>query len=163
MTVFDYGVLAVVAASLLLGVWRGVVSELLALAAWFAAFVAGSAFASDLAPLFAGSLKDPALQYVAGFAVIVLAILVLVTLLRLALTKLLRVIGLGTLDRFLGAWFGVARGLVVVLAAVLIGGLTALPQQPWWHEAWLAPPLETAVLAARPWLPAAVAKRIRYR
>jgi membrane protein required for colicin V production len=38
-----------------------------------------------------------------------------------------------------------------------------LPQQAWWRQAWLAPPLETAVLASKPWLPAAVAKRIRYR
>jgi membrane protein required for colicin V production len=33
----------------------------------------------------------------------------------------------------------------------------------WWREAMLAHPLETAVIAAKPWLPAEVAKRIRYR
>jgi len=163
VTAFDYAVLAVVAASLALGAWRGLVSEVLALAAWVAGFVAGTALAPDLAPLFAGTLKDPALQYVAAFAVVVLVSLVLVTLLRLAISKLLRVVGLGSLDRFLGAWFGIARGVLVVLVAVLVGGLTALPQQAWWREAWLAPPLETAVLAARTWLPPALAKRIRYR
>lgn len=163
MTLFDFGVLAVIAASLMLGAWRGLVSELLALAAWVAGFVCGSAFAPDVAPQFAATLKEPALQYIAAFAVIVLAVLVLVTLLRLALSRLLRVVGLGALDRFLGAWFGLARGVLVVLAAVLIGGLTALPQQAWWREAWLAPPLETGVLAMRPWLPPSVAKRIRYR
>ena len=92
-----------------------------------------------------------------------MAVLVAAALLRLALSKLLRAIGLGPLDRFLGAVFGVARGVLVVLLCVLIGGLTVLPQQAWWRQAWLAPPLETAVLAAKPWLPAAVAKRIRYR
>jgi membrane protein required for colicin V production len=75
----------------------------------------------------------------------------------------LRAIGLGPLDRFLGAVFGIARGVLVVAATVLVGGLTALPQQAWWRDAWLAPPFETAVLAIKPWLPPAVAKRIKYR
>jgi membrane protein required for colicin V production len=79
--------------------------------------------------MFAAWLKEPALQYAPAFAVIVLAVLVAVTLLRLALSKLLRAIGLGPLDRFLRrAVFGIARGLVVVLC-VLIGGLTPLPKQ----------------------------------
>jgi membrane protein required for colicin V production len=163
VTVFDYAVLAVVAASILLGTWRGIVSELLALAAWVTAFFAGRAFAPDIAPVTASWIKEPALQYIAAFAVIVLVVLLLVALLRFALSKLLRAIGLGTLDRFLGSLFGAARGVAVSLLAVLVGGLTALPQQAWWRDAWLAPPLETAVLAAKPWLPPAVTKRIRYR
>ena len=163
MTAFDYAVLAIVAASILLGAWRGLVSEVLALAAWVAALLAGRALAPEMAPVFGEWLQEPALRYAAAFVAIVVAVLVTAALLRLALSKLLRAIGLGPLDRFLGAVFGVARGVLVVLLCVLIGGLTALPQQAWWRQAWLAPPLETAVLAAKPWLPAAVAKRIRYR
>lgn len=163
MTVFDYAVLAIVAASVLLGAWRGLVSEVLALAAWVAALLMARELAPGMAPVFSDWLKEPALQYAAAFAVIVVAVLVAVALTRLALSKLLRAIGLGPLDRFLGAVFGVARGVLVVLLCVLIGGLTMLPQQAWWRQAWLAPPLETAVLASKPWLPAAVAKRIRYR
>jgi len=40
--------------------------------------------------------------------------------------------------------------------------MTSLPRQVWWKEASLAAPLETAVLAAKPWLPADLAKRIRF-
>ena len=163
MTVFDYAVLAIVAASILLGAWRGLVSEVLALAAGVVALLAGRALAPEMAPVFGEWLQEPALRYAAAFIAIVVAVLVAAALLRLALSKLLRAIGLGPLDRFLGAVFGVARGVLVVLLCVLIGGLTVLPQQAWWRQAWLAPPLETAVLAAKPWLPAAVAKRIRYR
>lgn len=163
MTAFDYAVVAVVAASVLLGAWRGVVSEVLTLAAWVAAFFAGRAFAPDVGPVFAAWLKEPALQYVAGFAVVVVAVLVAVAVLRIALSRLLRAIGLGPVDRLLGAVFGIARGVLVVLVAVLVGGLTALPQQAWWREARLAPALETAVMATKPWMPSAVAKRIKYR
>jgi membrane protein required for colicin V production len=76
---------------------------------------------------------------------------------------LLSAVGLAPLDRLLGAVFGVARGVLVAWVAVLLSGLTALPQQQWWRQALLAPPFETAVLAAKPWLPADLAKRIRYR
>ncbi|MBE7422572.1 MAG: CvpA family protein [Zoogloeaceae bacterium] len=163
MTAFDYGALAIVAASILLGAWRGLAGEVLALAAWLTGLLAGYAWAPGMAPVFAAWLSEPALQYAAAFAVVVLAVLVAVTLFRLALSKLLRAVGLGPLDRFLGAVFGIARGVLVVLLCVLVAGMTPLPRQAWWRQAWLAPPLETAVLAARPWLPPEVAKRIRYR
>jgi membrane protein required for colicin V production len=163
VTAFDYAVLGIVAASILLGAWRGLVSELLALAAWVAGLLAAYAWAPGMAPMFAEWLKEPALQYAAACAVIVIAVLAAVALLRLALSRLLRAIGLGPLDRFLGAIFGIARGALVVWLCVLVGGLTPLPQQVWWRQAWLSPPLETAVLAARPWLPPALAKRIKYR
>ncbi len=42
MTAFDYGVLAILACSMLLGAWRGLASELLALAAWVVALLAAS-------------------------------------------------------------------------------------------------------------------------
>ena len=58
--------------------------------------------------------------------------------------------------------FGVLRGLVVVLIGVLLAGMTTLPKATWWRTAMFAPPLETAAIAAKPWLPAEAAKRIRF-
>lgn len=163
MTVFDYAVLAVMAASLLLGLWRGVVSEILALLAWVVAFVVARLFATDVAPVFGGLVPDGALRYVAGFATVFVGVLVVFTIGRLVVRLLLKAIGLGWADRTLGAVFGVGRGVLLALVGVLLGGLTPLPKESWWREAVLAPPLETAIIAAKPWLPAEVAKRIRYR
>jgi membrane protein required for colicin V production len=70
--------------------------------------------------------------------------------------------GLGFVDRFLGGIFGAARGMVVVLAFVLIAGLTALPRQDWWQNAALAPALAAAAMAASPWLPEAWAQKLDY-
>lgn len=163
MTGFDYAVLGVLAASLLLGLWRGVVSEILALLAWVAGFVMGRLFAADVAPVFGGLLPDATLRYVAGFATVFVAVLAVFSIGRLVLRLLLKAVGLGWADRALGAVFGIGRGVAVALVAVLLGGLTPLPKEAWWREAMLAPPLETAIIAAKPWLPAEVAKRIRYR
>ena len=71
-------------------------------------------------------------------------------------------VGPGFVDRFLGAMFGVARGVVLVLVFVLVAGLTTLPRQDWWQNAALAPPLAAAALSLAPWLPPAWAERLDY-
>jgi membrane protein required for colicin V production len=163
VTVFDYAVLGIIAASLVLGLWRGVVSELLALAAWVAAFVVARLYAADVAPVYGKLVPDATLRYVAGFATVGVAVLVVFSIGRLVARLLMKAVGLGWADRSLGAVFGVGRGVVIALLLVLVGGLTPLPKESWWRDASLAPPLETAIIAAKPWLPADLAKRIRYR
>ena len=163
MTSFDYAVLTVIALSSALGLWRGLVSELLALAAWVAAFFAARTWGHVAADALAPWLRDPTLRQGAGFVALFVVTLLLFAAAGFLLSRLMRVVGLGFFDRFFGALFGIVRGVLMTLAAVLVCGMVDLPRQPWWREAWLAPPLETAVLAARPWLPQAVAQRIRYR
>lgn len=163
ITVFDCTVVAVLVLSSLLGLWRGLVSEVLALLAWLAAFVAARMWGTVAAEALSVWLHDAALRQVLGFIAVFVATLVLFGILRLFLSRLLRVVGLGLVDRFLGMLFGIARGLLIVLFGTLLGGLTELPRQAWWREAMLAAPLETAVLALKPWLPVQVAQRVRYR
>lgn len=161
MTVFDYAVVFVVAASLLLGLWRGVVGEIIALTAWIAAFLAAKWWGATVAEGFS-TIADPSLRVLAGWLVVFIAVLVAMALLRLALQGMLKALGLTLTDRLLGVIFGVARGLAIVLVLVALGGMTSLPKERWWSDAYFAPPLETAVLASKPWLPAEVAKRIRF-
>lgn len=161
MTVFDYLVLLIVATSLLLGMWRGVVGEIIALAAWVLALFAAKWWGTGLSQWFVG-IADPTLRTVAGWTVVFVAVLVAMALLRLALRGLIKALGMSLSDRLLGIIFGVARGLVIVLILVALGGMTALPREKWWSEAYFAAPLETAVLASKSWLPSDVAKRIRF-
>lgn len=162
-TWFDTLVLAVIALSALLGLWRGLVSEALALLAWVAAFLAAKLFGNAVAGIIGNLLHDPAVRQIAGFAAVFIATLLLFAIARLLLSTLLRAIGLGMLDRVLGMIFGVARGVLLVLALVMLGGLTDLPRRHDWRDAALAPPLETAVIALKPYLPNALAQKIHYR
>jgi len=108
-------------------------------------------------------LHDPGLRYVVGFVTVFVATLLLFALARLLLSSLLRAVGLGLVDRFLGGLFGFGRGVLVVWVVVLLAGLTDLPRQEWWRESLLTPPLETAVVASKPWLPPTLAQKIHYR
>lgn len=163
MTAFDYAVLAVIGISLLLGVWRGFVSELLALVGWLLAFLAVKLWAPAGAGQLTGLIADPAQRVAAAMVGIFVTVLLVVAVVRFVIRRALHAVGLGLVDRLLGAGFGVLRGVAVVLIGVAAAGLTKLPNQPWWKNAALASPMETAVLAAKPWLPPELAKRIRFR
>lgn len=163
MTVFDYVVIGIVAASLLLGLWRGVVGELIALAAWVLAFFAAVEFGGEIGNAVFSGIADTGLRALAGFAAAFIGVLVVMALVRLAASGLIKALGMGLSDRLLGIFFGLARGVMIAMILVAAGGMTSAPQQPWWQESSLAPPLETAVLVASPWLPADLAKRIRFK
>lgn len=163
MTAFDYCVLAVVAVSLLLGISRGLISEILALLAWVVAFFAARLWAQPVGDHLLAELSDPLWRPLAGFVTVFIVVLIAFALLRWLIGLLLKATGLQPLDRMLGAVFGALRGVAIMLILVLLAGLTPLPQQSWWRQAMFAPPLETGALAAKPWLPTELAKRIHYR
>jgi membrane protein required for colicin V production len=162
MAVFDYVVIGIVAMSLVLGLWRGVVSEMMALAAWVLAFMAALEFGAQSGQLAFAGIADPAVRALAGCALVFVGVLVAMSLVRLAVRSMVKALGLSLSDRLLGMFFGLARGVLLVMILVAVGGMTAAPQQVWWKQATLAPPLQTAVLAARPWMPDDLAKRIRF-
>ena len=162
MTWFDYALIAVVGLSVLLAVIRGVVREIAALAGWVAALILSSLFAQELALWLPGTLS-PMLRTAIAYLVIFLGVLLLSGLAGVLLAKLFRAAGLGFTDRAVGALFGLVRGVLIVFVAVMLAGLTSLPREPFWREAALSGPIETAVLAARPALPKDLAQRIRYR
>ena len=95
MTVVDYAVLAIVGLSVLISVWRGAVREVLALAAWILAFLAGQAYASTAAAYMPASIDNEALRLLAGFVSIFLLVLLLTMLVAVAISTLLRSAGLG--------------------------------------------------------------------
>jgi membrane protein required for colicin V production len=159
---FDWTIIGVVGLSLLLAFFRGVTRELIALAAWVLGFVAAVA----LTPLLGGMLPEigdnPVIKYLIAFVVIFIGSLVLGALIAWPLSSVIRKAGLGFVDRFLGAIFGVARGVVLVTAFVLVAGLTTLPRLDWWQNAALAPPFAAAALSLKPWLPPEWAQRLDY-
>lgn len=163
MTVFDYVLLAVVLISAAFGGWRGFAGEVLALAAWILAVMAGWMFGEEVGQaLFRNMISDLSIRIVAGFVVVLLLVLFLAGLIRFAVKEFVKAVGLTPTDRALGVSFGVLRGLAIALVLVAVGGLTPMPKEPWWRQAKLSAPAETMVVALKPWLPDGLAKRIRF-
>lgn len=162
MTLFDYTGLGIIGVSVLLSMMRGAMRELLGLAGWVAAFFAAKSYAEPLAPLLPDGIPNESWRLAAAFVIIFLATLLVAGLLAIALSELMRKVGLGLLDRSLGALFGFARGVLIVGVLVLLAGFTALPQDARWRNAMFSAPLEAMVLACTPWLPEAMSKQLKY-
>lgn len=162
MTLFDYAVLGILGLSILLSVMRGFLREVLALLSWVVAFWLATLYAGEVAPMLPQSIPSEELRLLAAYALVFFAALLVMTLLSITVGQVLKLIGIGPLDRMLGAIFGFARGVVIVLALVVMGGLTSLPKEPFWRNATFSAPLEAIVLSAKPWLPAAVGNRLKY-
>jgi membrane protein required for colicin V production len=162
MTGFDYFVLAVVGLSVFFSIMRGLVREVLSLIGWVAAFFVAKAYTLELAPLLPKAIPTETLQYLAAFIILFLATLLISTLLAIALAQVFQKIGLSWLDRLLGACFGTLRGVFIVGVLVFLGGLTDLPKEQAWRSAMFSAPLEAMVFSALPWVPKAIADRIKY-
>lgn len=163
MTWVDYLALAVLGASLMLGLWRGFVRETLSLAGWIAATAAALLWAADAARLMPASFATPTVRTMIAFVAIFVVVLLASSVAGMLLSRMFRVVGLGLADRALGAVFGFARGALILVAAALVVGFTPLARSADWREAAVSRPLETAVIALKPWLPDKLAARVDYR
>lgn len=153
MTVVDWVFIAVLVGSMLLGIWRGLVYEVLSVLSWIAAFVLAQMFAPDMAAHLPLSGSNEAVQYAAGFAVVFVVCAFAGGILAFLGSKLAAVIGLAPVDKLLGAGFGAVRGVVLILVATTLVGMTALKEQAWWTEA-AGPRIATAALRGlKPLLP----------
>ena len=162
MTLLDYVVLAITGFSVLLGAIRGLSREVLALASWVVAFVVAGAYGGDVAPLLARQIPDESWRVLAAIIALFFVMLLLMSLIAMLVSRVIKSAGLGFEDRVFGGLFGLVRGLLVVLALVLLAGFTALPRQTVWKDAMLAAPLEKLAWFAKQWLPQGWSKFITY-
>ncbi|KMN77973.1 membrane protein required for colicin V production [Chromobacterium alkanivorans] len=162
MTIFDYIAIAIIAGSILVAMMRGLVAEVLSLGSWLIAFWCAKQFSPVVSAFLPGELSSEGLRLVAGFVAVFFLAWLATALLRVTLTGMLDSVGLGGVNRLFGAVFGLARGLVLVTALVLVGGLSDLPRQPMWRNAVLSAPFESVALSLRPWLPAMLADNLHY-
>ncbi|HXZ95614.1 MAG TPA: CvpA family protein [Burkholderiales bacterium] len=163
MTVFDYVVILIIVLSVMLSIIRGAVREVLSLAAWVLSFWAAQTYTVDLAELLPSNITNQSLRLMTGFALVFLTVLVVMSLVAILCSKLVKASGLSVADRSLGAVFGLARGLLIVLILVLLGGLTSLPKQPTWKNALFSQRLEIVANSVKIWLPENLSKRINYQ
>jgi len=162
VTIFDYLVLFVLIASVVISTLRGLVKEILSLVGWIVAFVVANAYGAQLAPLLPEVIPGATARLIVAFIALFLGVRILMGLLSLAIGALVEATGLSLADRGLGGLFGLARGIVIVLAGVILCGMTEIPRQPFWQDALLSPIAETGARTVKPFLPAAMAQHVNF-
>ena len=142
MTAFDYMCLPSSASPCWSACFAVPLREVMSIASWVASFLIALHFAPTLAKLltrFAGAVVVAAVH---GFRGAHDRQPVAVWSAHVHLTRLIRGSGLSPLDRGLGVLFGLVRAFVILVALMLIAGLTPLPREPAWRNGVLRPPLE---------------------
>jgi membrane protein required for colicin V production len=162
VTIFDYLVLFVLLASVVISTMRGLVREILSLVSWVVAFVVANAYGATLATMLPNMIPGEAVRLMVAFVALFLGVRILMGLLSMAVDGLVKAGGLSLADRGLGGLFGLARGIVIVLFAVILCGMTSIPQQDFWKHALFSPLAETGARTVKPFLPAALAQRVQF-
>ncbi len=154
LTAFDWIVLAVLLLSMLLGAWRGLVHEVLALAGWVAAFVLAQMLAATAGQLLPMQGAGAGVRYAAGFAAVFICTIIACSVLTWMMKRMIESVGLRPIDRTLGAAFGVLRGLLILLAVASVVLMTPLKRGDWWQQSASAGLLSSVLKGIKPVLPA---------
>ena len=138
----DWVLLGVLAVSTIIGLWRGLVREVMSILIWVVAIWAALKYSEVAAGYLSSWITMPSMQGLVGFAGVLLVTLAVGGLLVWLIGKLVDSTGLSGTDRTFGMLFGVARGVIIIAVAVLVARFTVIPQDPWWQESTLLPHFE---------------------
>lgn len=162
MTTFDYLVLFVLICSVVISMMRGLVKEVLSLISWIVSLVVANAYGETLAPLLPDMIPGALSRLIVAFIALFIGTRLLMSLFTMAMEGVVKASGLTVADRGLGGLFGLGRGLVIILAVVLVCGMTAIPQQSFWKEALFSPLAETAAQTVKPFLPGDFSRHVQF-
>jgi len=160
MTIFDYLVFFILIASIIISTMRGLIREILSLASWVIAFWVANAYGVKLAAFI--PLGGQSIRLIAAFIALFIGVHLLMWLGAMMIASVIEASGLKLVDRGFGSLFGLARGGIIVLALMLVCGLTSLPQQAFWKQAMTRPAIEAMALSIKPYLPGSYARYVKF-
>lgn len=146
--------------ALAIGVFRGFVAQVMALAGWLVAWLAARWFGPDLARLVPVGDPGSRTNELSGMAVAFVLALVLWALLTWVASQMVKASPLSAVDRLLGAGFGVAQFGVISLLVYTVFSLTPLGGWEPWTTSRVAPWLGSTLEVVKPVLPQKVVEHL---
>ncbi len=133
----DYVILGIVGLSILTGVFRGFVKELIALCVWALGIWLAFSYSQQLVPKLQPYVQDKTASVVIAFIAILLGTLVVGGIVNALLSFILQRSGLSGTDRLLGLVFGFARGMFIVALVILVVKMTSIPDTEYRQHSYL--------------------------
>ncbi|MBA2721982.1 MAG: CvpA family protein [Methylibium sp.] len=156
----DWAFFSLVVLSVVVGVVRGLMYEVMSLLGWVLAYVAANAFGRLLAPAIPVGTPGSGLNLAVSFAAVFIGTLIVWNLLSWLLKKLVQASPLNPLDRVLGAVFGLLRGGLIGLVVATGVNLTPLAESATWRDSHSAAGLREVLSGLLPLLPDEVARHL---
>jgi membrane protein required for colicin V production len=153
----DYGFLAVLGISMLLGAAKGFIHVVMSLAGWFVALIAAHYLADFLSPYLTSTGFGDTARYVLAFVITFVIALVAWGIVTMMIKQAVSSIGLGGLDRLLGGAIGLLRGAVILISITVLVSNTPADQSTSWQNSTAVKMSKAAAAASKPFLPAKIA------
>ena len=150
----------ILSSSFLLSILRGLVHELSSIIVWAFSIFCAYNFGFYFSAIFPAYLS-PELRTIFGSLLVLLIAILLSKMIVLSLKEIIEKSGGGSIDKILGAFFGILRGGLIVVALSLLGTMTALTEEEAWVNAKTRSYLEFSVIQTIPYLPKSVADKIK--
>lgn len=127
----DIIILVIIAISVITGLFRGFVKELLALGIWVAAIWTAFHFCAQASDWLKPWIHQSDIRTVAGFALIMISILLLGGITSNLLSIIIAKSGLSGTDRLFGMVFGFARAVFIISLLIVVAKLSGFPDTPY--------------------------------
>ncbi len=134
----DIAILIIMALSSVLGLWRGLIKEMLALSIWIATFLLFRIYSEPLAELMSDMIENDYIRNATAFTLLLIAIMMIGALLHFMMSKLPTITGLQLINHSLGAVVGVAKGVIIVLVILFISN-AFVSETELWQQSQLIP------------------------
>lgn len=125
----DCAILLVIGLSIITGLCRGFVKELIALCVWILAIWLAFTYSPEAEEWLKTYIQEKTVRTAVAFIAILVATLVIGGLVNAFLSFILRRSGLSGTDRLLGMGFGFIRGIFIVALLMLVVKMTSIPYQ----------------------------------
>ncbi|HVT62855.1 MAG TPA: CvpA family protein [Legionellaceae bacterium] len=133
----DYVIVGIIAISVLTGLIRGFVKEIIALSVWIVAVWLSFVYAKPLAHWLNTYIQDKSAQVVLAYVLIIVGTLIVGGILNTIISFMMHRSGLSGTDRLLGLGFGFLRGIFVVGLIMIVIKISAMPEEDYQKKSLL--------------------------
>lgn len=160
MPLLDIVIIVFFAISILIGVYRGFVKEILSVTSWALAAVIAFKFGEQASVYIKPYIKQEPLDLAVAYVAVFLLSLIAFSVISHIMSQIFNASGMTGFDRSLGSIFGAIRAAIVIAILVMIGRFMALDNQQWWLDSGFLSYFEPLVEWLKTFMPADIVAKI---
>jgi len=143
MNNLDLAIFGIVGVSVLIAFIRGFVRESMSLATWIVAIYCSVTFCQSASSHLSRWIVSEQVRVVVAFFLIFILLLLIGSIISHSVSALVKATPLSGIDRFLGMFFGLVRGIVLVALLAMVGPFLEIDQSDSWKGSvflpWMQP------------------------
>lgn len=160
MPLIDIIIIAFFAISILIGVYRGFVKEVLSVTSWVLAAVIAFKFGEQASVYVKPYIKQEPLDLAVAYVAVFLLTLIAFSVISHIISQIFNSSGMTGFDRSLGSLFGALRAAIVIAILIMVGRFMALDNQQWWLDSGFLDYFEPLVEWLKTFIPADIVAKI---